>query len=508
MILYQSTRGDKKLFKFSEVILKGIAPDGGLFVPTRIPRLPLKNLASLIGKSYQEICLYVINLFETGFNSGLLKKLINEAYSSNFDNPQIAPLILLKNSQYILELWHGPTSAFKDMALQLTTRLFFESLKVENDKRNYLIVVATSGDTGKAALEGYKNQKGIRIIVFYPHRGVSALQELSMITQEGNNVGVYVMQGNFDDVQRSVKETFNDKAFNEKLLKKKNVVLSSANSINWARLFPQIFYHVKSYLDLVSEKVIKLGDEIDIAVPTGNFGNILSAYYTKIIGIPIRKLICANNENNVYTEFLKTGIYDIRNRKLIDTPSPAMNILIGSNLERLLYELIHDSKQVNSWLEQLKNGNYFKIDVKTLGKIKKDFYADWVSNEDCLKTIKKVFNDTGYLLDPHTAVAQTVVTRYQKKYGSDVPIVVCSTAHWAKFPKDVYQALTGIFPDDDNEFKIIDQITRLIPGVKVPKNIRSLKDKKIRHKIRCGVGKEKVEKIILQYISKWYNENT
>lgn len=500
MIYYKSTRGDKKQYTFSEAILKGIAPDGGLFVPTRIPKLSLQDLKSLVGKSYQEVCSYIINLFETDFDGELLKKIINKSYSSNFDNPQIAPLVHLKDNQYVLELWHGPTSAFKDMALSLTTYLFEESLRKEKTERKYLVVVATSGDTGKAALEAYRDKNQVSIIVFYPHNGVSKLQELSMTTQEGQNVSVYGMSGNFDDVQKSVKETLNDKVFNEKLLKEKNIVLSSANSINWGRLFPQIVYHVASYLNLVSKKVIKLGDKIDIAVPTGNFGNILSGYYAKMMGLPIRKLICATNENNVYTQFLQIGEYDIVTRKLIKTPSPAMNILIGSNLERLLYALTNNSAKVRSWMEKLSEEKYFKVDDDVLKKLKDHFFADWVSNGDCLKTIKKTYDETGYLMDPHTAVAQTVSDRYKKRYGSDVPVVICSTAHWAKFPKDVYHALTGKSSEED-EFEILEKITQSVAGAKIPQNIKELQNKKIRHTGKCVTGKEAVEEIILRYLS-------
>lgn len=498
MILYKSTRGYKKLYKFSEAILKGIAPDGGLFVPTKIPKLSSDDLKSLAGKSYQEICLYLTNLFETDFSKKTLKKIISKAYSTNFDHPQIAPLVYLKDNQYILELWHGPTSAFKDMALQLTTHLFLQSLRKESKKRNYLIVVATSGDTGKAALVGYKDKKGLKILVFYPYKGVSNLQELSMITQEGQNVGVYGMNGNFDDVQRSIKETFNDKKFNEKLLKEKNTVLSSANSINWGRLFPQIIYYFSSYLDLVLKKKIKTGKKVDFAVPTGNFGNILSGYYAKMMGLPIRRLICASNANNVFTQFLKTGLYDVRKRKLVKTPSPSMDILIGSNLERLLFELTKDPKKVSLWLDDLKKKKFFQADKKTTYLLKELFFSDWVSNRECLKTVDKVYKKTKYLLDPHTAVAQAAVDRYQKKYPSQTPVIICSTAHWAKFPKDVYKALTGSF-FGKNDFEALLKITKFAPGAKIPKNIIGLKDKQIKHKIKCEPRAEVVEQLIWQY---------
>ncbi len=499
MIYYKSTRGLQKKFTFSEAILKGIAPDGGLFVPTEVPQLTIDKLKSLVGKSYQELCLEIFDLFQTDFPSDLLKDIIFKAYSSNFDDPQIAPLVRLKENQYILELWHGPTSAFKDMALQIMPYFFAEAAKKSSQK--YLILVATSGDTGKAALEGYKDKGGISIIVFYPDKGVSKLQALQMTTQEGQNLKVFSVQGNFDDVQSYVKEVFNDEKFNNQLFKKQDTVLSSANSINWGRLLPQIVYHIFSYLNLIEQKVIKKGDEIDIAVPTGNFGNILAAFYAKKIGLPIRKLICASNGNNVITKFLQTGIYDIHKKKLIKTPSPSMDIIVASNIERLLYEITNDQILINLWMRQLQEGKKFEIDAKTKKVIQEIFYADWVSNDDCLLTIKTTYNETGYLMDPHSAVAQAVVDRYQVRFGTDLPMVICSTAHWAKFPKDVYKALKGLRTDED-EFELIQVIKEMDSKLHVPKNILDLENKKVLHKGKIQSTKEEMEKIILQYLSK------
>lgn len=499
MNLYQSTRGDRRLYNFSQVILMGIAPDGGLFVPTEIPRLPFDKLQSLMGKSYQNLCFEIFELFQTGFSSKLLKKIIKKSYAANFDNPQIAPLVKLKDNQYILELFHGPTSAFKDMALQIMPLFFSEA--AEKSSHRYIILVATSGDTGKAALEGFKNKKGVKIIVFYPISKVSKLQELQMITQEGNNVVVYGMKGNFDDVQRSVKEIFNNHKFNHKLLKDYNTVLSSANSINWGRLLPQIIYHVSSYLNLVKRKIIKLEQEIDVAVPTGNFGNILAALYAKEMGLPIRKLICASNDNNVVTRFLQTGIYDIRNKQLVKTLSPSMDIIVASNIERLLYELTKDSNRITTLMKQLRSMKIFKVDEMIKKDLKSLFYADWVSNDECLRTIKREYDENKYLIDPHTAVAQTVADRYQKKFGSKVPLVICSTAHWAKFPKDIYKALNGSIKNED-EFTIIQRIKKMYPQVHIPKNILDLKKKKILHRKKISATKDKIENEILQYFAK------
>lgn len=494
MILYKSTRGFKKLYSFSEAILKGIAPGGGLFVPDTIPKISLDKLKGLMGKSYQELCLEIFDLFQTDLSFDLLKTIIEKSYSSNFDNSQISPLIRLKENQYILELWHGPTSAFKDMALQIMPYFFAEAAKKSSQK--YLILVATSGDTGKAALEGYKDKDGISIIVFYPYKGVSKLQEIQMTTQEGKNLEVYGVQGNFDDVQRCVKEVFNDKEFNIQLLKKHNTVLSSANSINWGRLLPQIVYHISSYLNLIEKGVIESGDKIDIAVPTGNFGNILAAFYAKKMGLPVRKLICASNENNVLTRFLQTGIYDISNRSLIKTPSPSMDIIVASNLERLLYEITHDQVLINKWMKQLKDEKKFVVDNQTKNQLQQIFSADWVSNDECIKTIKKVYGETGYLMDPHSAVAQAVADRYQSKYRSDVPVVICSTAHWSKFPKEVYKALNG-FTKWGDEFSIIQKIKDMGPKIHVPKNILDLQKKKILHKKKISATKYEIEKEIM-----------
>lgn len=507
MIQYHSTRGENKRFRFSEVILKGIASDGGLYVPEKIPFIDNAQLGSLIGKSYQELTQFVFEKFETDFRAEVLKRLIKRAYGKNFDHSEITPLHHLKDNRYILELFHGPTSAFKDVALQLTTCLFSESLKNEQIiRRNkklsnvgYLIIVATSGDTGKAALAGYKNKKGTDIIVFYPENRVSKIQELSMITQKGNNVGVYGVEGDFDEVQKIIKETYGDKAFTNRLLEEKKLILSSANSINWGRLFPQIIYHFRSYIDLVKKKTITLGKPIDIAVPTGNFGNILAGYYAKKMGLPIRKLICASNENNVYTKFLQTGSYDVRNKKIIKTPSPSMDILIGSNLERLLFELTHDCEKVAGWLEELNDDKSIQLDISAVNILKEYFYADWVSNSDCLNAIGRVYEESKYVIDPHTAVALEVVRRY-KKSGDSTPVVICATAHWSKFPQDVYSGLKGTKTPYD-EFTSIRKIKELNPQIYLPENIIGLKNNKILHRDKVKATKNEVEKAILRYLS-------
>jgi len=509
MIYYKSTRGNGKRYAFSEAILKGIADDGGLFVPEILPQITLENLKLLQNTSYQEKSIFLLNLFQPDYANGIIRRIIHKAYSSNFDSAEIAPLVHLKNTLYVLELWHGPTSAFKDLALQIMPIFFSEALHKDNKKRisndekplHYLILVATSGDTGKAALEGYKNKKDITIMVFYPHGHVSQLQELQMNTQEGSNVAVYSVDGDFDTTQSLVKDIFNDREFNNRLFSEYQTVVSSANSINWGRLAPQIIYYISSYLDLVDKKVIKLGEKIDIAVPTGNFGNILAAFYVKKMGLPIRKLICASNENNVLTEFLRTGIYDVSNRTLIQTPSPSMDILISSNIERLLFTIINNSEQVSRWMHELKADGKFEVDNRVKAILQQEFYADWVSNINCLQNIKKIFHETNYLMDPHTSVAQAVVEKYLKQDGDTLPMVICSTAHFAKFPNDVYKALKGdsAAPPAD-EFKTLELIFEYIRGGSVPKSISSLKNKRIRFNKKCNADIDLAENLIIENI--------
>lgn len=478
MIFYQSTRGDKKLNSFSEVILEGIAKDGGLFVPESLPKLSLKQLNLLVGNSYYELAEFIFNLFQTDFSAKDIKKIVKKAYSNNFDHPEIAPLVHLKDNEYILELWHGPTLAFKDLALQIMPLFFSEVIKRQKKPLHYLILVATSGDTGKAALEGFKDKENISINVFYPKGYVSKMQELQMTTQEGANVSVFSIEGDFDTTQKLVKDILNDKEFAQKLYSKSQTILSSANSINWGRLIPQIIYHLNSYLQLVNKNVIRLGEEIDIAVPTGNFGNILAAYYAKLAGVPIRKLICASNENNAVAKFLQNGIYDINKSKLVKTPSPAMDILVASNIERLLYAITNDSETVSYWMNELRKKGKFEVDNTTKAILRKIFYADWVINKDCLINIKRIYKKTNYLMDPHTSVGQLIAERYIKQYKVLRPVVICSTAHWSKFAKEIGKLATQ----------------------SLPKSISDLKEKKIRHNKGYGANIKEVEDAILNQI--------
>lgn len=477
-------------------------------MPEKIPQLKLRELELLLNKSYQERAIFLINLFQTDFPEQEIKRIINTAYpkknsanDTNFDNEEIAPLTHLKANQFLQELWHGPTSAFKDMALQVMP-LFFESAIKKNGSVKFLILTATSGDTGKAALEGFKNKAGTSIAVFYPNGLVSKIQQLQMETQGGENVLVCAVKSDFDGVQKLVKELFGDQEFNENLKLDFNTQLSSANSINWGRLMPQIIYHISGYLDLVSKGVIKLGQEIDIAVPTGNFGNILAAFYAKKMGLPVARLICASNENNVLTEFLQTGIYDIKSRKLVKTPSPSMDILIASNIERLLYELSGDSELVLGWMRQLKEEGRFEVGKSLKAKLQEFFFAGFVSNEDCLGNIKKTFEETGYLMDPHTSVAQKVTEEYLDKSDSRLPVVICATAHWAKFANQVYKALFPNQPIPGDEFEALKKIRNTDVKLSIPEQLIDLKEKKPLHKTVIDVSGDQSKEMLMSFLKK------
>lgn len=502
MILYKSTRGSGKKYTFSQVLLKGIAEDGGLFLPVKIPQFSLKDIEKLQHKSYQEIALFIMKLLETDFPEPVLRDLINKAYGQNFDNPQIAPLVHIKENEYILELWHGPTAAFKDMALQLMPLLFSQALSSKKEEpKKYLILVATSGDTGAAALEGYKNKKGIKIIVLFPQNQVSSIQELTMTTFKAENGKVIAINGDFDDAQTLVKDIFNDRKFNEKLLTKYGVSLSAANSINWGRLVPQLFYYLVSYVRLLEEKKIKIGSEIDIAVPSGNFGNLFAAFFMKQMGLPIRKFICASNSNNVLTQFFQTGVYDISNRDIIATPSPSMNILVSSNLERFLYLITNNSVRVKEWMKDLKEKKRFTIDTDTRKKIGEFIFADWVDNTDGLTCIKNTLEKTGYLLDPHTAVATEVANRYKSQTKSeDVPLIICSTAHWSKFPRHVFAAINGA-SQEKNIFKLLSLIKQKAPKTQIPPNILALQKKEKTNIPVLPPSKDVIEEAILNFLS-------
>lgn len=434
---------------FTEAVVEGLASGGGLFVPETIPTLALEEIVALADLPYAQRAAKIYKAFGVDLPGEVVDALMADAYGDNFDTEEICPITSLDENTHILELWHGPTSAFKDMALQCLPRFFSASAKkmLEEGKidHEFLILVATSGDTGKAALEGFKDQDGVKIAVMYPDGGVSDIQYKQMATQGGSNTMVWGVRGNFDDCQTGAKSVFGDEAFNERLMEERKVALSSANSINWGRLLPQVVYYVSSYAKLVSEGKLEAGQELDVCVPTGNFGNILAAYYAKRMGTPIGMLLCASNENRVLTDFINTGVYDISDRPFVLTPSPSMDILVSSNLERQLFELTgRDCQAIAGWMDDLKKEKRFRVDAETFAALRAQYASDSVDSEECLKTIKRVFDDTGYLLDPHTAVAYEVAERLR----GENPVLVASTAHWAKFGGAVYRALHSLGAED------------------------------------------------------------
>ncbi|MHB8050214.1 MAG: threonine synthase [Coriobacteriia bacterium] len=439
---YTDTRGlDDSRPAFSRAVVTGIAPGGGLFVPERLPEMTLDEVIALSGLTYPERAAAVFSRFGVDFCEQHIAALMHSAYGSQWDDDRIAPVVEVVPGMHVLELWHGPTSAFKDMALQCMPLFFSAAVDVMQDSgeltEDFLILVATSGDTGKAALEGFADRPHTGIVVFYPDGGVSDIQRLQMVTQRGENVGVFGVRGNFDDCQSAVKAAFNDAGFAAELREKHGLRLSSANSINWGRLLPQIAYYVSAYADMVASGGVKPGSPMDVCVPTGNFGNILGAYYARRMGVPIGRLLCASNENNVLTDFIATGTYDISDRAFVTTPSPSMDILISSNLERLLYHLA-GPEAVRGWMAELAEGRRFTVDRETFREVRELFSADWASNDESLATIRRVYEEQGYLMDPHTAVAWEVAERLRDQN----PVLVVSTAHWAKFGADVYKALT------------------------------------------------------------------
>jgi threonine synthase len=442
-IFYRDTRGlDPMPRSFTDTVIKGIAEGGGLYVPDHLPRLALDDIIALARLPYSERAARVYAWFGVDVHPEQVSTLMERAYGDNFDHPRVAPVVEVAAGMHVLELWHGPTSAFKDMALQCMPLFFSEaiSMRLAAGERldDYLVLVATSGDTGKAALEGFADREHTRIVVFYPADGVSDIQRKQMVTQRGDNLAVFGVRGNFDDCQSAVKAAFADEVFNRELHERHGLQLSSANSINWGRLLPQIAYYVSGYAEMVAVGGVAAGDDIDVCVPTGNFGNILAAYYAREMGVPISRLLCASNENNVLTDFIATGVYDISSRGFVTTPSPSMDILVSSNLERLLHALTGDPATVRDWMGALARDRRFQVDRDTFGAMRRVFLGDWVSNAESLEVIERVWREEHYLLDPHTAVAWEVAERLR----GDNPVLVVSTAHWAKFGADVFKALT------------------------------------------------------------------
>ena len=479
---YVSTRNNNDNVTAAMAIKEGLSKNGGLFVPEKFPKLTDEIYTYLKEASYQKRAAYILNLFLEDFSLDELSDYAEKAYGNNkFEGENAAPLYEYDKYTHFLELWHGPTCAFKDMALQMLPHLLTASVKKTGDDRIVTILVATSGDTGKAALDGFADVEGSKIIVFYPKDGVSDIQKLQMITQKGANVGVSSVEGNFDDAQTGVKEIFTDAEFNDEL-NKKGIILSSANSINWGRLAPQIVYYISSYVDLVNGGKIKQGDKVNICVPTGNFGNILAAYYAKQMGLPINKLICASNSNNILTDFINTGVYD-KNRDFILTMSPSMDILISSNLERYLYDACgKDDTYINKIMTKLKTEGRYEVTDAIKAKIADDFYADFATEEETQAEIRKCFDDKAYLIDTHTAVASTVINKYRKKTGKNTVSIIASTANPYKFSPSVLEALGEDSTDD--EFTLLATLNKK-SGLKIPDSLAALKNAEKRFNGCC-----------------------
>lgn len=493
-----STRGGERV-RASQAILRGIAPDGGLYVPESFPNFSLSAISAMCDMSYQQRAVRVLSAFLDDYKKEEIETAVHAAYGESFDTPDIAPVHHLSRSLSVLELYHGPTLAFKDMALQLLPHLLTLAAKKNNEEREVFILVATSGDTGKAALEGFADVPGTRCAVFYPQDGVSMAQRLQMVTQEGENTHVIAVNGNFDDAQTGVKQIFADKAFEEEL-DKKGMVLSSANSINFGRLVPQIVYYFSAYADLINSGEIQPGDKVDFCVPTGNFGNILAGYYARRSGLPIGRLICASNPNKVLADFLSSGYYDIKKRDFHKTISPSMDILISSNLERLLFEICgRDSEQVAQWMEELKKGRFYDIGSQRLMEMQRIFYGGWATDPDAMGEISLSLRQYGYLIDPHTAVASFVQRAYKKHSGSTRHSIVVSTASPYKFGRDTLKAIDAQRDIEGiDDFKCCDILSGLTDTA-VPPQIASLPTLPLLHKGTCE--KDGMEQALLDAIT-------
>ena len=479
-MFYRSTRDDNVKVTASQAILKGLAADGGLFVPESIPSLD-KSLEELSKMNYKEVAYEVMKLMLDDFTEEELKSCIDRAYDSKFDTEEMTPLVKVEN-EYFLELFHGATIAFKDMALSILPHLLTTSAKKNNVKNEIVILTATSGDTGKAALAGFADVKGTKIIVFYPKHGVSPIQEKQMVTQKGDNTYVVGIEGNFDDAQTGVKTMFGDSEL-AKELDANGFQFSSANSINIGRLVPQVVYYVYAYTRLLANNEIKNGDRINVVVPTGNFGNILAAYYAKNMGLPIAKLICASNENKVLFDFFKTGTYD-RNREFVLTSSPSMDILISSNLERLIYRIAGDDANANKELmDSLKKDGRYTITDDMRAKLE-DFYGNYASEAETAEAIKSIYYNTGYVIDTHTAVAASVYKKYVAETSDETKTVIASTASPFKFTRSVMDAIDKAKYDKMTDFELVDELSR-IANVAVPQAIEDIRTAPVLHDRVC-----------------------
>ena len=493
-VLYKSTRGNGETVTASRAILKGLSDDGGLFVPTSTPALdvPMEKLAAM---SYQEVAYEVMSRFLTDFTEDELKNCIANAYDAKFDTEEIAPLTKA-DGVYYLELFHGATIAFKDMALSILPHLMTTAAKKNGVKNEIVILTATSGDTGKAALAGFADVPGTKIIVFYPKNGVSPIQEKQMVTQKGANTFVVGIHGNFDDAQTGVKKMFGDKELAAQM-DKAGYQFSSANSINIGRLVPQVVYYVYAYAKMYANGEVAKGEKINVVVPTGNFGNILAAYYAKNMGVPIDKLICASNDNKVLYDFFRTGTYD-RNREFILTTSPSMDILISSNLERLIYKIAGaDAAKDVTLMQNLAAEGKYEITDEMKAQLK-DFYGNYASEKETAEEIAEVYKKTGYIMDTHTAVASRVYRKYVAETGDQTKTVIASTASPYKFTRTVMSAMDEKYADMD-DFALTEELEK-ISGVKIPDAITKIRNAPVLHNIQCE--KDGMKQAVMEFLEK------
>ena len=482
-ILYESTRGGEKNITASRAVLTGLAADGGLYVPMTMPSLPGGFFSRMKDRPYQDVAYEILRLFLSDYTDEELRACVDLAYDEKFDTPEIVPVSEVGEGTYFLELFHGATIAFKDMALSILPHLLTRAAKKNGVQEEVVILTATSGDTGKAAMAGFADVPGTRIIVFYPKGGVSIVQERQMITQTGDNTAVVAIHGNFDNAQTGVKKMFEDPDLKERL-KDAGFVFSSANSINVGRLVPQVAYYVYGYTRLIKEGVLKDGELMDVVVPTGNFGNILAAHYAKQIGTPIGKLVCASNKNKVLYDFFNTGTYD-KNREFYLTSSPSMDILISSNLERLIFEITgRDAGRTAALMAELKTGGRYEITDEMRASLK-DFESGFATEEQVMETIGKTFAGEHYLMDTHTAVAATVSADFRERRGYDRPILLASTASPFKFAKSVMSAVDEKYASED-DFKLLDEMCALT-GKSRPAAMKDIEKAPIRHSRECDV---------------------
>lgn len=495
-MMYTSTRDNSVRMTSAEAIVQGISKEGGLCVPMEIPKISLEFIRDLGELSYAKRAEAIFSLYLTDYTKAELEHCTKAAYESEaFPEGQVCELAHLVEGTYMLELWHGPTCAFKDMALQILPHLMVTAAdKAGMGEEELVILVATSGDTGKAALEGFKDVPHTKIMVFYPADGVSPMQQKQMVTQAGENVVVCGVKGNFDQVQSTVKKIFTDKAVGARL-EEAGKVFSSANSINWGRLAPQIVYYISSYAQLVADGEMTLGEQINVVVPTGNFGNILAAYMAKEMGLPIKKLICASNANNVLTDFLRTGVYD-KNREFFTTLSPSMDILISSNLERLVYWLCDgDDKTVKALFQSLSDEGKYQVPVEVMRRLKDDFYGGFCSDEKALETIGQVYKTYSYTSDPHTAVALGVYQDYKKETGDNTKTLVVSTASPYKFSRAVLEGLGVEMSGQADEFDLVDTLAQS-SGYDIPESLSNLKGMEVR--FNTVISEDEMESFVMK----------